>query len=72
MFYLAGADPYEGDRLGGLRLTKGGLAERDRLVVATARAASVPLVSVLAGGYASDVQDTVDIHTVTIEAMVAA
>jgi acetoin utilization deacetylase AcuC-like enzyme len=72
VFYLAGADPYEGDRLGGLRLTKGGLAERDRLVVATARAASVPLVSVLAGGYASDVQDTVDIHTVTIEAMVAA
>jgi acetoin utilization deacetylase AcuC-like enzyme len=69
IFYLAGADPYEGDRLGGLRLTKAGLAQRDRVVVAAARAAGVPLVTVLAGGYAADVEDTVDIHVATIEAM---
>lgn len=69
--YLAGADPYENDRLGGLRLTKAGLAERDRLVLAAARSAGVPLVTVLAGGYATEVADTVDIHTATIEAMLA-
>ena len=67
--YLAGADPYENDRLGGLRLSKAGLAERDRLVLAAARGAGVPLLTVLAGGYATDVTDTVDIHTATIEAM---
>jgi len=71
VFYLAGADPYEGDRLGGLRMTKAGLAERDRIVVAAVRAAGVPVATVLAGGYAADVQDTVDIHVATIEAMVA-
>jgi len=67
--YLAGADPFEGDRLGGLRLTKAGLAERDRLVIAAARGAGVPIVTVLAGGYAADVDDTVDIHVATIRAM---
>jgi acetoin utilization deacetylase AcuC-like enzyme len=70
--YLAGADPYERDRLGGLKLTKAGLAERDRLVVAAAGAAGVPLAMVLAGGYAVDVQDTVDIHIATIDAMLKA
>ena len=70
--YVGGADPFERDRLGGLRLTKAGLAERDRLVVAAARAAGVPIVLTLAGGYAMDVQDTVDIHLATIEAMVNA
>jgi acetoin utilization deacetylase AcuC-like enzyme len=69
VFYLAGADPFEKDRLGGLKLTKEGLLERDRLVIAAARGAGVPLVTVLAGGYAADVQDTVDIHCNTIEAM---
>jgi acetoin utilization deacetylase AcuC-like enzyme len=67
--YLAGADPYEGDRLGGLKVTKAGLAARDRLVIDTARAAGVPLATVLAGGYATNVRDTVDIHAATIEAM---
>ena len=67
--YLAGADPFEHDRLGGLKLTKAGLAARDRLVLDAARAAGVPLVTVLAGGYAADVADTVDIHTATIDAM---
>ena len=69
--YLAGADPFEGDRLGGLRLTKAGLAERDRQVVAAARGAGVPLVTVLAGGYAAEVTDTVDIHETAIRAMIA-
>jgi acetoin utilization deacetylase AcuC-like enzyme len=71
VMYLAGADPFEGDRLGGLRLTKAGLAERDRLVIAAARGAGVPIATVLAGGYAADVADTVDIHVTTIRAMLA-
>jgi acetoin utilization deacetylase AcuC-like enzyme len=67
--YVAGADPFGGDRLGGLALTKAGLAERDRLVLDAARTAHVPLVTVLAGGYAADVTDTVDVHVATIRAM---
>ena len=69
--YLAGADPFERDQLGGLRLTKSGLRERDRLVIDASRAAGVPLVTVLAGGYAVDVRDTVDIHAGTIELLAA-
>ncbi len=69
--YLAGADPFEGDRLGGLRLTKAGLAERDRMVIAASRGAGVPVVTVLAGGYAADIADTVDIHVASIRAMLA-
>ena len=71
VIYLAGADPFERDRLGGLKLTKTGLAARDRLVFETARAEGVPIATVLAGGYAEDVNDTVDIHVATIEAMLA-
>ena len=67
VFYLAGADPYEDDQLGGLRLTRDGLRLRDRMVVAAARAAGVPLVVTLAGGYARRVEDTVAIHVATIE-----
>jgi acetoin utilization deacetylase AcuC-like enzyme len=67
VFYLAGADPYEDDQLGGLRLTKDGLRRRDRLVIDTVRRAGVPLVIVLAGGYARHVEDTVAIHVATIE-----
>ena len=67
LFYLAGADPYEGDQLGGLRLSRTGLRTRDRMVVDTARTAAVPLVIVLAGGYARDLHDTVDIHLATLE-----
>jgi acetoin utilization deacetylase AcuC-like enzyme len=70
--YLAGADPYEHDRLGGLALTKEGLRQRDRLVVAAARRARTPLVTVLAGGYAAEPADTVDIHVATIEVMLDA
>jgi acetoin utilization deacetylase AcuC-like enzyme len=70
VIYLAGADPFEGDRLGGLKLTKAGLAARDRLVIDAARGAGVPIATVLAGGYAANVEDTVDIHTATIEALI--
>jgi acetoin utilization deacetylase AcuC-like enzyme len=67
VFYLAGADPYEDDQLGGLRLTKAGLRQRDRAVIDGVRRAGVPLVVVLAGGYARRVEDTVAIHAATIE-----
>jgi len=65
--YLAGADPYEQDQLGGLRLTRDGLRRRDRLVIETVRRAGVPLAVVLAGGYARRVEDTVAIHVATID-----
>jgi acetoin utilization deacetylase AcuC-like enzyme len=67
VFYLAGADPYEDDQLGGLRLTKDGLRRRDRLVLDAIRFANLPLVVVLAGGYARRVDDTVAIHVATID-----
>lgn len=60
--YVAGADPYKYDQLGGLRLTKEGLRERDRIVIEGASTLSIPVAIVLAGGYAYDVNDTVDIH----------
>jgi len=67
LFYLAGADPYEQDLLGGLRLTLDGLRRRDRLVVDQARRTGLPMVVVLAGGYASHVDDTVAAHVATME-----
>ena len=67
VFYLAGADPYEDDQLGGLQLTKDGLRRRDRLVIDAVRRAGVPLVITLAGGYARRVEETVAIHVATIE-----
>jgi len=72
LFYLAGADPYEHDMLGGLGLTLSGLAERDRRVFEAARAAAVPIAVTLAGGYAAEPADTVRIHanTVTVAAEV--
>jgi acetoin utilization deacetylase AcuC-like enzyme len=72
VFYLAGADPFEDDRLGGLRLTKEGLRRRDRMVIQAAAAARVPLVITLAGGYARNVDDVVAIHVATIEEAAAA
>jgi acetoin utilization deacetylase AcuC-like enzyme len=63
--YVAGADPYCEDQLGGLCLTFDGLMERDRLVLWTARQKEVPVAIVLAGGYAQSVQDTVTIHANT-------
>ena len=67
MVYLAGADPFEDDQLGNLKLSKEGLRERDRLVLRTMRGAGVPVAIVLAGGYARQLVDTVDIHVATIE-----
>lgn len=67
VFYLAGADPFEDDLLGGLRLSKDGLRQRDRMVIDAVAAAGLPLVITLAGGYARNVDDTVAIHVATIE-----
>jgi acetoin utilization deacetylase AcuC-like enzyme len=71
-FYLAGADPFEGDRLGRLALTKAGLRARDELVVERLRGAGAAVVVVLAGGYAHDVADTVDINAATAAVVAAA
>jgi acetoin utilization deacetylase AcuC-like enzyme len=60
--YVAGADPFEGDQLGNLRLTKEGLKKRDELVIGEARKNKIPVVVVLAGGYARRIEDTVEIH----------
>jgi acetoin utilization deacetylase AcuC-like enzyme len=68
LLYVAGADPYREDQLGGLALTIGGLKRRDRLVFETALAQSVPVAVVLAGGYALDTEDTVTIHCNTARA----
>ena len=62
----AGADPWEGDRLGRLALTKEGLRTRDELVLDRLRAAGAAVCVVLAGGYAEDVRDTVEINVNTL------
>lgn len=64
--YLAGADPFAGDRLGRLALSKAGLAERDRMVFEMCRKAGLPVAVTMAGGYGRDVSDTVDIHFQTV------
>jgi acetoin utilization deacetylase AcuC-like enzyme len=64
--YLAGADPFHQDRFGRLAMTKAGLAERDRLVLGACRDAGVPVAVTMAGGYARDTEDTVDVHVSTI------
>jgi len=66
-FYLAGADPFAGDRIGRLAVSKAGLAERDRLVFDACRRAGIPFAVMMAGGYGKDVTDTVDIHWQTVE-----
>jgi len=66
-FYLAGADPYEGDRLGRLAVSSAGLATRDRLVRDALAAAGVPVCVTLAGGYADPIEHTVAINLATIE-----
>ncbi len=67
VFYLAGADPFEHDRLGHLRLTKSGLQQRDRLVLEFYRHRGIPVAISMAGGYAPELADIVDIHFATIE-----
>lgn len=64
--YLAGADPFAGDRLGRLSLTMAGLAERDRRVLAALRERNIPVAIAMAGGYAEPITDTVAIHAATI------
>jgi acetoin utilization deacetylase AcuC-like enzyme len=65
--YVAGADPFREDQLGGLALTYEGLRGRDYLVLSSARDAGIPVVIVFAGGYARRVDDTAAIHIATIE-----
>lgn len=64
--YLAGADPYAEDRFGRLEMSKEGLAERDRLVLHYCRKAGLPVAVTMAGGYAPNIEDTVDIHFQTV------
>jgi acetoin utilization deacetylase AcuC-like enzyme len=64
--YLAGADPYAGDRLGRLAVTKRGLAERDRVVFDACAAHGLPVTIAMAGGYGRQVEDTVAIHFQTV------
>ncbi len=66
IFYLAGADPYQEDQLGGLELTMEGLRLRDRLVLEACRARGIPAAVTLAGGYARKLADTVEIHCNTV------
>lgn len=72
VFYVAGADPYFDDQLGGLGLTKEGMMQRDRLVFAAALRHHVPVCVTLAGGYARQVEDTVELHTNTVLAALEA
>lgn len=65
--YIAGADPYMDDRLGRLALTKQGLIERDVMVLDACRASGIPVAISMAGGYAKNIEDTVDIHFNTVK-----
>jgi acetoin utilization deacetylase AcuC-like enzyme len=66
--YVAGADPYREDQLGGLSLTIEGLKERDALVFRIAKAEGIPVMVTLAGGYALKLEDTITIHCNTVVA----
>jgi acetoin utilization deacetylase AcuC-like enzyme len=66
-FYVAGADPHEGDRLGRLKLSFEGLAERDRRVFEALRSRSIPAAVSMAGGYGRSVDDTVAAHLRTLQ-----
>jgi len=65
VLYVAGADPYEEDQLGGLRLSLDGLRRRDRCVIGQCVGRNIPVAGVLAGGYARDLDDTIRIHHAT-------
>jgi acetoin utilization deacetylase AcuC-like enzyme len=68
LMYVAGADPYFDDQLGGLALTMEGLMARDRLVLDMAVSHGIPVAITLAGGYARNLEDTVGIHVNTVKA----
>ena len=72
VMYVAGADPYREDQLGGLELTLEGLRRRDDLVIGAARGAGAAVAVTLAGGYAINVEDTVLIHVGTARSLAAA
>jgi acetoin utilization deacetylase AcuC-like enzyme len=67
VFYLAGADPYEGDRLGRLKLTIDGLGRRDRIVFDACRNRALPVIVTMSGGYCPDIESIVTIHVNTIK-----
>jgi acetoin utilization deacetylase AcuC-like enzyme len=67
VIYLAGADPYIGDRLGRLNLSMAGLAQRDQIVFDWCKELRLPIAVAMAGGYGHDITETVAIHTKTIE-----
>jgi acetoin utilization deacetylase AcuC-like enzyme len=66
VFYIAGADPHEGDALGRLRVTFDGLARRDAYVLERCREVGIPVVITVGGGYGRDIQDTVSVHLNTV------
>ena len=72
VFFLSGADPFVGDRLGRLALSKAGLLARDEQVFAAITQRQLPWVTVMGGGYGKDVDDTVDIYEATVRAACAA
>lgn len=69
IFYLGGADPFEKDKLGRLKMTQQGLMRRDEMVLQFAREHQTPIVTTMSGGYAADINDTVEIHANTIRAV---
>ena len=71
VFYVAGADPHENDRLGRLKITAAGLAERDRRVFAACRERRIPVAVSMAGGYGRVIQDTVTIQQRTLQEALA-
>lgn len=70
--YVAGADPYEEDQLGNLKITKSGLLARDSLIIGEAIEREIPIFVVLAGGYARETGDVIDIHLNTAKALIEA
>lgn len=64
--YLAGADPFEDDRLGRLKLSKAGLQARDHFVLSTLKSCGIPVAIAMAGGYARTIEDSVEIHFNTV------
>jgi acetoin utilization deacetylase AcuC-like enzyme len=71
-FYVAGADPHEGDRLGRLKISSAGMAERDRRVFAALAARRIPVAVSMAGGYGRDIATTVAVHRQTLDEAVSA
>ena len=71
VFFLSGADPFAGDRLGKLALTKPGLRARDELVLREVRRRALPHVTVMGGGYGKRIEDTVDVYEATVRTAVA-